>query len=112
MEPIHVKEALFLLDRAHLFAIQNEGYGSLQHATEGIINMVEGITIRSKKQTLILIFFSWLTILKIVFGSIQYKNGWLTPSDLFHMFTQSIKFHNIWWNILLSRIKSTDVSKM
>ena len=46
MEPVHVKEALSLLDRVHLLAIQNEGDGRLQHAIEGIINMVEGITIR------------------------------------------------------------------
>ena len=58
MEPVHVKEALCLLDRVHLFAIQNEGDGSLQHAIEGIINMVEGIIIRSKKQTSILFFSS------------------------------------------------------
>ena len=51
MEPVHVKEALSLLDRVHLLPIQNEGDGSLQHVIEGIINMVEGITIRSKKQT-------------------------------------------------------------
>ena len=57
MELIHVKEALSLLDRVHLFAIQNKGDGSLQHAIEGIINMVESITIRSKKQTSILIIF-------------------------------------------------------
>ena len=57
MEPAHVKEALSLLDRVYLFAIQNEGDGSLQHAIEGIMNMVEGITIRSKKQISILIFF-------------------------------------------------------
>ena len=25
--------------------------------------------------------------------SIQYKNGWLAASDLFYMFTQSVKFH-------------------
>ena len=56
MEPVHVKEALSLLDRVHLFAVQNEGYGSLQNAIEGIISMVEGITIRSKKQTSILFF--------------------------------------------------------
>ena len=49
MKPVHVKEALSLLDRVHLFAIQNEGDGNLQHAIEGIINIVEGITIRSKK---------------------------------------------------------------
>ena len=62
MEPVHVKEALSLLDRVHLFAIQNEGDESLQHAIEGIINMVEGITIPSKKQTSILIFFSSLSV--------------------------------------------------
>ena len=28
-----------------------------------------------------------------VFYSIQYKNGWLAASDLFDMFTQSIKFY-------------------
>ena len=28
MEPVHVKEALSLLDRVHLFAIQNKGDGS------------------------------------------------------------------------------------
>ena len=57
MGPVHVKEALFLLDRVNLFAIQNQGDGSLQHATEGIINMVQGITIRSRKQTSVLIFY-------------------------------------------------------
>ena len=56
METIHVKGALSLLDRVYLFAIQNQGDGSLQHLIEGIVNMVEGITIRSKKQTSILIF--------------------------------------------------------
>ena len=57
MDPVHVKETLSLLDRVHLFAIQNERVGSLQHAIEGIIHMVEGITIRSKKETSILIIF-------------------------------------------------------
>ena len=57
MESFHVKEALSLLDRVHLFAIQNEGDVSLQHAMEGIINMVKGITIRLKQQTSVLIFF-------------------------------------------------------
>ena len=51
MEPAHVKEALSLFDRAHLSTIQNEGDRNLQHVTEGIINMVEGNTIYSKKQT-------------------------------------------------------------
>ena len=46
MEPAHVKEVLFLLGRVHLFAIQNEGDGSLQHAIEDVINMVEGINIK------------------------------------------------------------------
>ena len=57
MEPVHVKKVLPLLDRLHLFIIQNRGHGSLQHAIAGIINMVEDITIRSKEQTSILIFF-------------------------------------------------------
>ena len=57
MESFHVKEALSLLDRVHLFAIQNEGDVNLQHAMEGIINMVKGITIRLKQQTSVLIFF-------------------------------------------------------
>ena len=30
---------------------------------------------------------------RLVFHSIQYMNGWLAASDLFHMFTQSIKFY-------------------
>ena len=47
MEPVFVKTN----------GIQNKRNGSLQYAMEGIINMVEGITIRSEKQTLILIFF-------------------------------------------------------
>ena len=56
MESVHVKEPLSLLDRVHLFAIQHEGDGSLQHVIEGVINMVEGIAMLSKKQTSILIF--------------------------------------------------------
>ena len=41
-----------------------------------------------------LIFHQTLTILtgKTVFYSIQYMNGWLAASDLFDMFSQSIKF--------------------
>ena len=50
MEPAHVKEVLSLLGRVHLFAVQNEGDGSLQHAIEGVINIVEGITIRSRSK--------------------------------------------------------------
>ena len=52
MEPVHVKEALSHHDREH-FCYPTEGDGSFQHAIEGVINMVEeGITIRSKKQTI------------------------------------------------------------
>ena len=51
MEPVQVKESLSLFEIVHLFAIQNDGDGSLQHAIEVIINIFEGITIRSKKQT-------------------------------------------------------------
>ena len=30
---------------------------------------------------------------RLVFHSIQYWNGWLAASDIFDMFTQSIKFY-------------------
>ena len=30
---------------------------------------------------------------RLVFHSVQYRNDWLTTSNLFHMFTQSIKFY-------------------
>ena len=30
---------------------------------------------------------------RLMFLSIQYRNGWLAASDLFDMFTQSIKFY-------------------
>ena len=30
---------------------------------------------------------------RLVFHTVQYWNGWLAASDLFHMFTQSIKFY-------------------
>ena len=30
---------------------------------------------------------------RLVFHSVQYRNGWLAASDLFDMFTQSIKFY-------------------
>ena len=36
MEPVHVKDALSLLDRVHFFAIPNEKDGSLQHAIAGL----------------------------------------------------------------------------
>ena len=57
MEPVHFKETLSFLNRVHIFAIQNKGDGSLQHAIEGVINIVDGITILSRKQTSILISF-------------------------------------------------------
>ena len=76
MEPVYVKEALYLLDRIHLLAIQNEGYENLQYAIEDIINMVEGITIRSKKQTSILTFFHSLVffITCLYFTVLEFKN--------------------------------------
>ena len=46
---------------------------------------------------------------KKVFYSIQYKNGWLAASGLFHMFTQSVKFH---YTFYYPRIKNADVLKM
>ena len=57
MEPAYVEGPLSFLDRVHFFSIQNEEDGNLQHAIEGIISMVEGITVHSKKQTSILMFF-------------------------------------------------------
>ena len=48
---ITAKEALSFLDRVHLFATLKEGDRSLQCAIEDIVNMVEDITIRSKKKT-------------------------------------------------------------
>ena len=60
MKPVQVKEVLPLLDRVHLFAIQNDGDGSLQHAVEGIINMVEGITIRSKNSSHSIFYFFFI----------------------------------------------------
>ena len=62
MEPVYVKKALYLFDRVHFYAIQNEGDGDLQHTIEGIINMVEGIAIRSKKIYNSFEFFSSLRV--------------------------------------------------
>ena len=58
MELVHVKEVFPLLDRENFFSILNERDRdkSLQHIVEGIINMVEIISILLKKQTQILIF--------------------------------------------------------
>ena len=62
MEPIHAKEVLSLLYKVDLSFIQNEEDASLKYAIEGATSMVEGITICSKKQTSILIFFSLLSV--------------------------------------------------
>ena len=32
---------------------------------------------------------------RLVFHSLQYRNGWLAAADLFDMFTQSIKFYTL-----------------
>ena len=42
--------------------------------------------------------FVWVTVNdthreRLMFHSIQYRNDWLAAYDLFHMFTQSIKFY-------------------
>ena len=41
----------------------------------------------------------FLTILtgKTVFYSVQYNNGWLAASNLFYVFTQSIKVYHIFY---------------
>ena len=74
MQPVHVKEALCLFGKVNLFAIQNKADGSLQHAIEGIINMVEVIAIRSKKQTSNLIFFIVKCFLKHVYAVLKFKS--------------------------------------
>ena len=43
-----------------------------------------------------------------MFYGIQYQNGWLAASDLFQMFTQSIKFHTFHFHVL----ESVDVWKI
>ena len=47
--------------------------------------------IRRKLQIWLLLLKKLLT--RLVFQSLQYRNGWLAATDLFDMFTQSIKFH-------------------
>ena len=42
---------------------------------------------------------------KIVLYSVQYKNGHFATSDIFRMFTQSIKFYTFYYHVS----KSTDV---
>ena len=37
---------------------------------------------------------------KTVYYSFQYKNGCLVASDLFHMFTQPIKFYTFHYHVL------------
>ena len=32
-----------------------------------------------------------------MFNSVKYRNGWLAASDLFHMFTLSIKFYTFYY---------------
>ena len=34
---------------------------------------------------------------RLVLHSVQYRNGWLATSDLFHMFTQSIKSYTFYY---------------
>ena len=49
----------------------------------------------------------WLTILtgkNCVFYSVQYNNGCLAASDLFHMFTQSVIFYPFHCHVLTSII--------
>ena len=36
----------------------------------------------------------------LCFCSVQYKNGYLAPSDLFHMFKQSVKFYTFYYHVL------------
>ena len=74
MESVHVKEALSFFDRVHLFAIQNKRDESLQHEIEGIINMVEDITIRSKRQTSKFFFFFVKCFLYHVYAVLQFKS--------------------------------------
>ena len=100
MEPFHIKEALFLLDRVHPFTIQNEGDGSLQHAIEGIINMVDGIAIRSKKQTSILISFSSLSVLYKMF-----MLYWNSRAKSVHAFCQKMPTY-------LDRVKKKKSKKL
>ena len=62
MELVLAKEALVLLDKGGwglflLSTFRNEGDGSLQCEIEDIINLVEDITIRSKRKASILTFF-------------------------------------------------------
>ena len=40
---------------------------------------------------------------RLVFYSIQYRNGWLAASDLFHRFTQSIKFYTFHYQYRCSK---------
>ena len=42
---------------------------------------------------------------KIVFYSIQYRNDCLDASDLFHMFTQSIKLYIFYYHIFKQLFK-------
>ena len=40
-----------------------------------------------------------------LFYSVQYKNGWLAASDLYDMFTQSIKFYyTLYYHVCLKNV--------
>ena len=89
---------------------------SYQHTITFLVTVLFNLF---RRQTLNDDFWGWhkntncafpLTILKgkTVFHSIQYKNGCLAASDLFHMFTESIEFYTLYYQVL----KSTDVWKM
>ena len=59
MARVHVKKALFLLDRVHLFAIQKEGDGSLQQEINVSQICLKALLIRSKKQPSFFFFSSF-----------------------------------------------------
>ena len=48
---------------------------------------------------------------RLMFHSVQYRNGWLAASDLFDMFTQSIKFYTFhyWYSWLKNVIHQTAI---
>ena len=74
MEPVYIKEVLLLLDRGHLSSIQNEGDGSLQHAIEGIITMVEALLYVQKKTNINFNFFIAKCFLSHVYAVLEFKS--------------------------------------